>query len=364
MKKRILLVATFPPPVHGSAMVSKYIINSKIFQSEFDFDCVNLSTSRKMDEIGNNSPIKLLRFLVSYFDLFWKLLTNRYDLCYLAITVHGKGFLKDAPYAILCRLFGKRLIIHQHNKGMATWVEKPVFNYLFHRVYDEAKVMLLSWRLYPDIGAIVKKEQVMICPNGIPSLQRDIVRNYRQHEQVKLFFLSNLNISKGAFDLLDACKLLKERGLNFVCDFVGGTTAEIDVALFEAETRKREIDDQVKYLGRKYGEDKHKAFCDADIFVQPTKDDCFPLTLLEACQYKLPIVSTDIGAVMDIVTPQENGLLAKVGDAESLADALQTLIEDADMRERMGKAGFKKYKEQFTLEVFEQRITEIIKNTI
>ena len=117
-KPRILFIPPLPPPVHGSAMVSQYIKDSELIQGEFACDFVNLSTSRRMDEIGKGGVKKLLRFVGSFFVLFYKLLVHRYALCYLAITCHGVGFLKDAPFVLLCKLFGRRIVIHQHNKGM------------------------------------------------------------------------------------------------------------------------------------------------------------------------------------------------------------------------------------------------------
>ena len=92
---RILFVVPLPPPVHGSAMVSQQIMESALINSSFRCDYVNLSTSRRMDEIGKRSAVKLWRMLSSFLKTFWLLLIHRYDLCYLAITCHGAGFLKD-----------------------------------------------------------------------------------------------------------------------------------------------------------------------------------------------------------------------------------------------------------------------------
>ena len=99
-KPRILYIATFPPPIHGSAVVSEQIRNSKVIIDAFDGDYVNLGTSRKMDEIGKGglwlNLQKLFRFAGSFFKTFGLLLTHRYDLWYCAITCHGSGFLKVA----------------------------------------------------------------------------------------------------------------------------------------------------------------------------------------------------------------------------------------------------------------------------
>ena len=135
MKPRVLFITPLPPPVHGSAMVSQYIKDSRLVNEQHDCDFVNLSTSRRMDEIGKGGIKKLLRFVGAYLTLLWKLLTRRYDLCYLAITCHGVGFLKDAPFVLLCKLFRRRVMIHQHNKGMSACVDRWPYRWLLPLVY-------------------------------------------------------------------------------------------------------------------------------------------------------------------------------------------------------------------------------------
>ena len=558
---KVLFIAPLPPPVHGSAMVSQYIKDSRLVNEQFDCDFVNLSTSRRMDEIGKGGIKKLLRFVGAYFSLLWKLLTRRYDLCYLAITCHDMGFLKDAPFVLLCKLFRRRVLIHQHNKGMSRCVDRWPYRWLLPLVYRNTTVMLLSWHLYDDIASVVKREQVVICANGVPPLQavghwpavgsseddngaaegdsfavtktktptREERRLRRllvyQHKGVllatlaktpsgvstegsqltdtkhytlnaqqvnshadstdytedsclaeninltqntqnsrnniseqdnqreldtitqnthcyarvghpegdtkhytlnttqelshadstdytedsclagkinltqntqntqnsqngkslrpcghpegtvvrcplsvdlieteapRLLFLSNLIPSKGVYVLLDACKVLRERGLQFVCDFVGGETKEIDRATFETAVKERGLGNHVIYHGPQYGEDKHRFFMNADVFVQPTFDDCFPLTLVEAMQYSLPIASTDVGAIPDMVQDGVNGFVCKQQDVDSLVNALEQLITNPALRQQMGEAGYQRYKELYTLEAFEKRFVELL----
>lgn len=361
-KPRILFITPLPPPVHGSAMVSQYIKDCKELKEEFVCDFVNLSTSRSIDEIGKTSIKKYWRFLMSYILTFWKLLIHRYSLCYLAITCHGTGFLKDAPFVLLCKLFRRKVLIHQHNKGMSNCVDKQPYKWLLPLVYKNTKVILLSWYLYPDIEKVVNKEQVVICPNGIPELFNEEPHFERNNEVTHLLFLSNLIPSKGVYVLLDACKILKNKGYKFICDFVGGESKEITKMGFENATKERDISEYVIYHGPKYGKDKVAFFSNSDIFVQPTLNDCFPLTLLEAMQYQLPIVSTHEGAVPDIVTDGENGFVCEREDAVGTAIAIETLLKDKEKRTRMGGVGYKKFNEELTLKVFNRNITRILKD--
>lgn len=358
-KSRILFIIPLPPPVHGSAMVSQYIKDSKLIRDSFDCDFVNLSTSRKMDEIGKRSIMKIFRFLGSYISIFLKLLLNRYELCYLAITCHGIGFLKDAPFVLLCKLFGRKVVIHQHNKGMSKCVDKKPYKWLLPLVYKNTKVILLSWHLYEDIAKIVKREQILICPNGIPDTSE--IKNIQEckNSVPRLFFLSNLIESKGVYVLLDACKILKEKGYKFICDFVGGETKEINRAVFESAVKEKDLNEYVVYQGPKYGNEKEEYWKAADVFVQPTYEDCFPLTIVEAMQHGKPVVSTNEGAIPDLVVDGINGFVCVRRNVDSLVNALELLLKNKELRVKMGIEGYNQYTTKFTLRVFEQNIKNI-----
>ncbi len=169
--KKILFIVPLPPPVHGSSMACKLIQESELINGAFGCAYVNLSTSRGSGEVGGFSPRLLVkktgRFVGSYLQTLWQLLVNRPDACYLAITCHGIGFLKDAPFVLLCKLFGCNIILHQHNKGMKDCVSRWPYRWLLPLVYRNTTVILLSELLYDDVADVVKPAQVRICPNGI-----------------------------------------------------------------------------------------------------------------------------------------------------------------------------------------------------
>lgn len=361
-KPRILFIATFPPPVHGSAVVSQQIKESKLINEAFDGNYVNIATSRGLDE-KNNYLVKLGRFITSLSKTFWLLLTHHYDLCYCAITCHGGCFLRDAPYVLLCKLFRRKVVIHQHNKGMSRDVGRPVFRWLYPLVYNNVKVILLSWYLYPDIEKVVKRENVMICPNGIkPTADPDFV--HTPNKVPHILFLSNLLIDKGVLVLLDSLKILKDKGYSFVCDFVGSETREISAQRFTEEVAKRGLNQIAVYHGRKYGNDKAEFFEKADVFTLPSLNEAFPLVNLEAMDYKLPVVSTNVGGIEDEVLDGENGFVVKTNDGEALAEAMCKLLDDSSLRQKMGEEGYKNFVSKFTEERFEKTMIDCLKQCI
>ena len=116
----------------------------------------------------------------------------------------------------------------------------------------------------------------------------------------------------------------------------------------------------VNYLGPKYGDEKNFFFSNADIFVFPTYyfNECFPLVLLEAMQYKLPIITSCEGGIPDIVTNGENGFVCKTNDVDTTADAIEALLKEKEVRTGMGEVGYRIFKGKFTLDVFNNKITD------
>ncbi len=204
----------------------------------------------------------------------------------------------------------------------------------------------------------MKREDVFVCPNGIPESLNGEPTAERNNVIPQLLFLSNLLVDKGVLVLLDALKILKDKGYSFVCHFVGGETAEIDAARFAEEVKTRGLDQIALFLGKRYGEEKNEEYGNADVFVFPSLDEAFPLVNLEAMEFKLPIVASDVGGVTSEVVDGENGFICKPGDTEAFVESIKNLLDDSDLRTKMGEAGYRRFKENFTLNVFENRLAK------
>ena len=307
MKPRILFILHLPPPIHGAAMMGKYIQESELINSSFDCFCINLATAGSLSDIGHVSLEKLLKYLLLLRYISHVVKEIRPELVYITPNAGGKAFFKDFIVVQMLKSMGCKIIAHYHNKGVSAYQSKWIYNFLYKRFFSNLKVILLAENLYKDIAKYVKREDVYICPNGIPSSCKEEMEARRNNVIPHLLFLSNLLISKGVIVLLDALKILKEKEYTFVCQFIGGETAEINAVQFFEEVNKRELSDLVTYVGRKVREEKEAFFRQADIFVFPTYYETFGLVNLEAMEYKLPVISTNEGGIPDIVKDGENG---------------------------------------------------------
>lgn len=372
MNPKILFIMHMPPPVHGAAMVGQYIHDSELINGEFESHYINLTTAKNLQDIGKVG----MRKLFDFFKLLKKIRRVVKDikpqLVYVTPNACGGAFYKDFVVVEMLKRLGCKVIVHYHNKGVATRQDRWLDNILYKRFFKGIKVILLSECLYEDVKKYVKKEDVFVCGNGIPSaaiesfVSAPIDAASPEDKIPHILFLSNLLISKGVVVLLDSLKVLKEKGCRVVCDFVGGETVEMDAAMFQAEVAKRGLEGMVVYHGRKYGKDKDAFLNTADIFVFPTfyHNECFPLVLLEAMEHGVACISTTEGGIPGIIDDGKTGFLVPKHDAETLAEKIQTLLSDAALRQRMGEAGREKFEKEFTLEVFEKRMAEILRENV
>lgn len=364
MKSNILFLLHLPPPVHGSSMVGKFINTSEKINQQFNCDYINLLASNNVSETGKVSIKKITGFVYTWFTLLFKLIKKRPTLCYIAITATGTAFFKDVLLIILLKVFKIKCVFHMHNKGVSKFQNNTIYNSCYAFVFKNAEVILLSKFLYADIRKYVAEENIHICPNGIPHIKYGNVQN-SENEVVKILFLSNLIESKGVFVLLEACKVLKEKGVPFECLFIGGE-GDINNVQFNQKVKDLELVKEVSFIGKKYGEEKRNYFSKATIFAFPTyySNECFPLVLLEAMQAKLPVISTFEGGIPDIVENQVSGFLVEQENIEALANKIEILICDKELRKEMGSNGKIKYETEFTLEIFEKRLSTILLNVI
>lgn len=355
MRKRILMILHLPPPVHGASAVGEMIRTSARLAERFEMRFINLSTSSGGDEIGKWSVRKLFRLVHIRREVRRALKEFRPDKVYCTPSAAFPGLLKDSVVLSPVRRRHIPLVAHFHNRGIPSrsgWKD-----FFYRRLFSGTQVILLSERLLPEFSRFACS--VRFCPNGIDALPAAALSD---REVPILLFLSNLIVSKGVLVLLDACRILKEAGASFRCVFAGSASYDLSVEAFAEEVTRRGLQDVVEYVGPRYGVEKERLFAESDVFVFPTRypNESFPLVILEAMSCGLPVVSTDAGAIEDMVLDGVTGFVCHDSRPEGLADCLARLLDDQDLRRRMGSEGRRHYSLHFTRDAFENRLSAIL----
>lgn len=158
----------------------------------------------------------------------------------------------------------------------------------------------------------------------------------------KILSVGRLSEKKGLVHLIRACRILKDREYDFTCHIVGDGPQRSELrGLIE----QLSLEDTVHLRGVLPHEEVIENYRQATLFVLPcikSKDgdmDGIPNVLPEAMAMQVPVVSTDISGIPELVHDQVNGLLAPPGDDDALAAAMARLLDDSALRERLGQNG-------------------------
>ena len=153
---------------------------------------------------------------------------------------------------------------------------------------------------------------------------------------------------KGVYEFVEAARLLKQRGLAAQFWLAGAPDAGNPASVDEAELTVWRRAETVKLLGHR--NDIEQVFAQSSIVVLPSYREGLPKVLIEAAACGRAVVTTDVSGCRDAVEPGVTGLLVPPRDAVALADAIQRLLLDAGLRERMGLAGRRLAEREFSIE--------------
>lgn len=356
MKTKILFIVQLPPPVHGAAVINKLIVEQEAIRLSYNVRILPLKFVTDVSKIRRFSVKKLFLMAGFFFRLFFRLMIFRPRLVYFTISPKGNSFYRDALFVSLIKMFGCRHVFHLHSRGIQQGMMKPSARSLYRFVYRNAYVISLSAILNSEFAGLPVKK-IFILPNGIPGNKIDL--SIRQHDPVRILFLSNLFHAKGILVFLEIIKKLAAKGYSFKAEIAG---ADGDIMLHEVAQKAVEygISGYVNLSGPVYGDKKLQAFAAASIFCMPSLDEAFPLVVLEAMQASLCIVASDVGAIPGIIADGKTGFLCRPGNAEDFATKIETLLKDPELRQHMSLAAHTAYRERFTETAFGHNLKKII----
>lgn len=308
---KVLVVATSKKSRGGITSVVKAHMQGQQWQK---YHCNWIETHR-----DGNYTRKLWYLFVSLIKYIF--LLPFYDCVHIHFSITASAKRKFIFFRI-AKVLNKKIIIHFHAGSQL----KDIWNDVYNEMFSNADKSLV---LSSGIKKIIEKKignssKTEVLFNPCPQIKKS---KYDKKQNI-ILFAGTLMQLKGYEDLLKAFASLNEYK-DWILVFAGN--GEIDKA--EKLSKQLGIGNQVKFLGWVNGDEKDKIFRESSIFCLPSYAEGFPMAVLDAWAYGIPVVTTPVGGIPDIVHDGINGLLFQPGDIKMLSQQLEKLIKDKSLRE-------------------------------
>lgn len=276
--------------------------------------------------IEGNSMKKINFFIRSIYIYLKRLMKNDFDIAHVHMSYNG-SFYRKLLIIKLSNLFKKKVILHLHGSEFEVFYNKSnnLIRKLIKNLFESCNcVIVLGDKWKQVIKKIAPKANIEVFNNAVKVPDYTVKWN---KEKINILFLGVLIKRKGIYDLIEAIRILnsrnivKEKNLNFI---IGGTGKE-ENAIKEL-IKEHKLEHCVQMVGWVDGEKKENLLKKSQLFVLPSYNEGLPMAILEAMSYGIPIISTDVGSISEVVKDNETGFLIKPGEAESLAKAIIKVI--------------------------------------
>lgn len=357
LKEKIIFIGPVPPPYMGPSFATKIILNSNLNKK---FELIHLDTSdhRDLSYLGAIDLQNIFLSLKHYLQLVWLIIIIWPRMVYIPISQTTVGYLRDSGFILISKIFGRKVICHLRGGNFKNWYNsaKSITQWFVRNVHSHVDgQIVLGKSLKYMFSDIMSLEKIFVVPNG--GNYRFNSRSSKENTNIKILYLSNFIRSKGILETLQAVPdvLKKNSRVEFI--FAGQWR---DLNTKNDFRRFLEIYPglPVFVMGPVFAKEKYNLLSTSDIFVFPTyyPPEGHPWVIVEAMAAGLPIISTDQGAITESVIDGVNGFIVQKQNPTQIAEKVKLLIEDLELRKKMGQVSRRLYLENFTEEKMVQKI--------
>ena len=349
MKKEIYIIMITPElSKDGGGGIANY---TQILAKELslDFEVKRVVTLRERG-ILNRATVLLFATI----KVFYLLSTKKRKIAHIH-TAHDYSFFRKSIFVKLCKLFKTPVILHLHSHsfGLSFKNKSHKQQESIRKVFKLAdKVIVLHEKEKEWYLDNIEKRPPLVIYNGMDDLMTS--NDKVSQRKNKILFLGELGHRKGTYDLIKAFKKVLENHLDAKLILAGD--GEIDEC--KKLVKSLQIDNSIEFLGWIGLERKRELLNSSKIFVLPSHQESFPLTILEAMSTRLPIISTFVGGIPEEIENNVSGVLINAGDIEALSKNISRLLEDNSLCDTIGQGGRERYLKYFRL----NKITKDIEN--
>lgn len=318
ISRRVVVVGVSPTGKGGIASV--------VAQHGRIMDTFNFVEVQRQD---SNKAISIIRGIGKSF----KYLSPSYKVAHIHAASYN-DFYRSAIFIALMKLMGKRVIMHMHGAKFAEFLKaKPKLVKSVCKMTDAiATVSTPFVKFMLDNGLT---QNAFYIPNSIRET-KDSTKSADKgsHSTIVFSYFGALDSRKGIFETVEAVGRNKDFFRGKMRLIIGGNGDEQRLKDLIAQYA---ISDIVDYRGWLDAEAKNRLLLDSDVFVHPSLFESFGISILEAMDYGLPIITTAVGGIPDLVTNDVNGLIVEPGNVDQIAQAMKRLVENPQLRQRLGE---------------------------
>jgi glycosyltransferase involved in cell wall biosynthesis len=268
-----------------------------------------------------------------------------------------QSFWRKFLLFMVCRVFRIKCILHLHGAEFmqfynsdARQISRRCITYLFDNVDH---VIVLSPRWKEDISTFTRNENISVIYNAVAL---PVVCERKANDNMPcLIFLGRLGNRKGAFDLIRAFQEV----LRVVpkCKLICAGDGEVD----RARNLAVELDlvEHIEFPGWIGADQREQLLSRATLFVLPSYAEGLPMSLLEAMAAGLPVVTSNVGGIPDVVTDGVEGLVIEPGDVTALAKAMISILTNEEWRNQLAKAAREKIERDLSIDMAIKKIESV-----
>lgn len=352
IRKILLLGPNVDMSIHGGIVTHMKLLNTLSNNDNFDFE-IRTFTLGKRSFMGEK--ISLIKILYSYLYYFNTLLFNKYDIVHINASMTNSSILKNFIALLIGKLFFKKVVFQFHGGDPDNI--KTFYTYFLKKIVHLSDVILVLTDEQATIGDYAKlseQSKVKKIPNYMHV--RDVDINSRKNlKDIHFLFLGRVIKEKGIFEIIDAVKKLSKKLKNFRVDVMGDGP----------ELKK--MREMVENTGLNHffvfhgfvTVGKDEIFRDSHILLFPTWKEAFPYVALESMLFKMPMITTRVGALSEIVDDGKNGFLINSRDVDALSDKMEYFLLNPQQIETFGEQSFEILEQRYSTEIMKKNFTAI-----
>ncbi len=311
-----------------------------VIQSYIDFGVYNKAGFRFVPTHAGKSKVgDLFLFIKALFLFFYMIFSNRPSAIHAHMTYNGSFwrkylFFKISKFAripFICHLHGSEFKVYVENSTVFRF--KRIKEIVLHS--DKFLVLSNGWKKYVDstFGS-----DCFVLPNFI-DLPKDV--DVESSKLKKIIFVGALIHRKGILDLIKAFARLRS---DYCLEICGDGPLRTDA---EALTRELGLQSSINFHGWLDGPKKYSLYEQAEVFVLPSYNEGLPLVVLEAIASRCVVVSTDVGAIAEVVENGRTGFIFNPGDIDALVEHLKNILERPDLIPRITENAYELYSRKY-----------------